>query len=169
MLIEEMMNKRDIATNLAVIFQNTLGTKDAGVFMIEDFEKRDNSEFREYVISEMERLNLNTMIFIGWIFTKELFSKVLSYFNFENESIDTKLVVISLPEVPGLIVCKDKETFKNNILKLSELQKKSTNLNISNIKESDNGVEFNYFTHTSVKYFEEKPKVIEKIISNENE
>lgn len=167
MLIEEMMNKRDVATNICVIIQNNIGKDKAGVFMIEDFENRSNEEFEKYCLDEMKRLNLDAMIFSGWAFTKEYFEHLMSYETYQNQNENTDLVVVIFPEILTHIVFKNHDASKYGLSKLNNDFMKLSVLNIDNIGTSNNGIEINYFTHTSVKYFEEKPKAIDKIIEEE--
>ena len=162
-----MLNKRDIATNLAVILQNSIGKEISGVFMSEDFESRNNEEFREYCLSEMKRLNLNSMIFCGWAFTKEYFYHLMSYENFENNDNTNDLTVIIFPEINTLIVCINNDELRYVLSKISNDFKKLSTINIRDLNISENGVEINYYTNTAVKYFEEKPKSIENIIGEE--
>jgi len=164
MLIEDMLNKRDISTNISVIFQNLLGKDITGVFMPEEFENRNKEEFREYILSEMSRLNLDIMVFTGWAFTQEFFHKLLEYKNFEENDESTDLRVIIFPEILCLIVFKNLDIMKESVKKFTKEQKLDSDINIKNIVELDNGIEINYYTHTKVKLFEEKPKVIEEII-----
>lgn len=167
MLIEDMLNKRDVATNLAVVLQNSIGKDRSGVFMPEDFERRSNSEFREYCISEMKRLNLKSMIFCSWAFTKEYYNHLISYERFENEDNTNDLIVLIFPEINSLIVCINNEELKYILSKISNEFKKLSTFNIKSIEASENGIEINYFTNTAVRYFEEKPKSIEEIIKEE--
>jgi hypothetical protein len=167
MLIEQMMNKRDIATNISVIFQNIFGKDISGVFMIEDLETRNNQEFREYILSEMSRLNLDIMIFTGWAFTKDLFHKLISYKNFEENDESTELRVLIFPEILSIIVFKNVDIMKSSVKKITQEHKLCSDINIKNIVELDNGVEINYYTNTVTKLFEEKPKSLQEIIETD--
>lgn len=167
MLIEEMMKRNDMATNLCIAVQNSIGKEHAGVFMIEDFESRNNKEFENYCIEEMERLNLDTMIFCGWAFTKEYFKHLMEYEEYQNKNQNSELNVMIFPEIMTHIVFKNTEALKYGLSKLNNDFIKVSLININNISESDNGIEINYFTNTSVKYFEEKPKSLDKIIEDE--
>ena len=160
MLIEEMLNKRDLATNICVAIQNQLGKDVAGVFEMDEFEKRDTDEFNEYVSSEMKRLNLKIMIFTGWAFTKPLFEKQYEYVTtYENS--------LYIPELNTIIVADSKDTLINDVIKKIKPEIcAASDMNIVNIVESDNGIQINYFTKSVVKYFEERPKSVEEIIQN---
>lgn len=160
MLIEEMLNKRDLATNICVALQNQIGKNVAGVFEMDEFEKRDTDEFTEYVSSEMKRLNLKVMIFSGWAFTKPLFEKQYEYVTtYENS--------LYIPELNTIIVADSKETLINDVIKKIKPEiHAASDMNIINIVESDNGIQINYFTKSAVKYFEERPKSVEEIIQN---
>lgn len=160
MLIEEMLNKRDLATNVCVALQNQIGKNVAGVFEMDEFEKRDTDEFNEYVSSEMKRLNLKVMIFTGWAFTKSLFEKQYEYvITYENS--------LYIPELNTIIVADSKGTLINDVIKKIKPEIcAASDMNIVNIVESDNGIQINYFTKSAVKYFEERPKSVEEIIQN---
>ncbi len=164
MLIEEMLNKRDLATNICVSIQNQIGKDIAGVFEMDDFEKRTTEEFNDYVFSEMERLNLKVMIFTGWAFTKELFHKQYDYFNENADEID----LLYLPEINTFIIAKDINVLIKNVI--NKLQKEVINissLSILNIIISDNGIQIDYCGKSTVKFFEERPKSVEEIIKQE--
>ncbi|MBQ3416142.1 MAG: hypothetical protein IJH39_12575 [Clostridia bacterium] len=160
MLIEEMLNKRDLSTNVCVALQNQIGKNVAGVFEMDEFEKRDTDEFNEYVSSEMKRLNLKVMIFTGWAFTKSLFEKQYEYvITYENS--------LYIPELNTIIVADSKGTLINDVIKKIKPEIcAASDMNIVNIVESDNGIQINYFTKSAVKYFEERPKSVEEIIQN---
>lgn len=160
MLIEEMLNKRDLATNVCVALQNQIGKDVAGVFEMDEFEKRDTDEFNEYVSLEMKRLNLKVMIFTGWAFTKSLFEKQYEYVTIYENSL-------YIPELNTIIVADSKETLINDVIKkIKQEICAASDMNIVNIVESDNGIQINYFTKSVVKYFEERPKSVEEIIQN---
>jgi len=161
MLIEEMLNKRDLATNICVSLQNQIGKDISGVFEMDDFEIRTTEEFEEYVSSEMNRLNKKIMIFTGWAFTKSLFEKQYEYIiTYENS--------LYIPELNTIIVADSKETLINDVIKKIKPEIcAASDMNIVNIVESDNGIQINYFTKSVVKYFEERPKSVEKIIQDQ--
>lgn len=167
MLIEEMMLKRDIATNVATLFQGIFGGNIAGIFYLEQIEECNNLEFREYILKEMTRLNFDIMIFTGWVFTKNIFEHILDYRDFENNDENSNLKVLLFPDMITMIVFKNLEIMKENIKKLPLEYKKVSDLNINKIIETDNGVEIEYYTHVINKDFEERPKAIEDIIKDE--
>lgn len=160
MLIEEMLNKRDLATNVCVALQNQIGKDVAGVFEMDEFEKRDTDEFNEYVSSEMKRLNLKVMIFSGWAFTKTLYEKQYDYIKSRKETL-------YIPELNTIIVADSRETLVNDVLKKIKNEIiQGSDMNILDIVESDNGIQINYFTKSVIKLFEERPKSVEEIIQN---
>ena len=160
MLVEEMLDKRDFATNICVALQNQIGKDIAGVFEMDEFERRDTEEFDKYVNSEMNRLNLRVMIFTGWAFTKKVFEKQYDYITDNDDTL-------YIPEFNTIIIADSKETLINDVIKkVKEEIIKGSDMNISDIIESDNGVQINYFTKSVIKLFEERPKSVEEIIQN---
>lgn len=168
MLIQDMMDKRDMATNFCVAIQNQIGKDIAGIFEMDELENRSNEEFHEYCLSEMKRLNLKGMIFTGWAFTKKIYEKMKEYWNYEDIDYNG-FYVLFIPEIITLIVFENKEDFFPALRKLKKEIKRASTINIKEIEESDNGIIIHYFDHSVVKTFEEKPKVIEEVIQEQND
>jgi len=167
MLIQEMMDKRDLATNICVALQNQIGKDIAGIFEMDEFENRTTEEFEKYVDSEMARLNIKVMIFTGWVLTKDVFKKQYDYYM---SCLNSDRYVSYLPELNTIIVAIDKNTMIEDVVKKIKLEiKKVSDLNIRNIIESDNGIQIDYFSNSKVLLFEERPKVIEEIIKERND
>lgn len=167
MLIQEMMDKRDLATNICVALQNQIGKDIAGIFEMDEFEQRTTEEFEKYVDSEMTRLDIKVMIFTGWVFTKDIFEKQYEYYN---SCLNSDRYILYLPEINTIIAAIDKDTMIENVVKKIKLEiKKVSDLNIENIIESDNGIQIDYFSNSKVLLFEERPKIIEEIIKENND
>ena len=161
MTIEDVMIRRDKASSVSLALQKIIG-KDSGLWNIEYFENRkDNKEFKEYVLSEMERLGFNVMIFVSWIFTKELYQQFKEYIKFENNNKDGKeLFYIFFVELKTFMIFNSKERMLEAISKFSQELKEDSNLNIQNIVECDNGIEVEFFTCVKSIKFEEKPDAL---------
>jgi hypothetical protein len=115
----------------------------------------------------MARLNIKVMIFTGWVFTKDVFEKQYEYYN---SCLNSDRYILYLPEINTIIAAIDKNTMIENVVKKIKLEiKKVSDLNIKNIIESDNGVQIDYFSNSKVLLFEERPKVIEEIIKENND
>ena len=168
MLIQEMMDKRDIATNFCVAMQNQIGKELVGVFEIDEIEEKTNEEFRNYCLSEMQRLNLRGMILTGWAFTAKVYNRMKEYCDYEDISEDG-LYVLWLPEIITVMVFLTKEDVIKALHNLKREIKRVSQLNIREIEESDNGITIHYFDHSVVKKFEEKPKVIEEVIKEQHD
>ena len=76
MLIEEMMNKRDLATKVAIIIQNKVGKDTCGIYNIEDFENMELGDFMNYLKDQMNTYKYHNLVFNGWVFTKDIFHKM---------------------------------------------------------------------------------------------
>lgn len=169
MLITEAYDKRELSGYIMTSLQNILGNDVAGVFNIEDFEYKNNpEEARNFILSEMKRLNIHACIFVSWIFTKELYNKFKEYVKYEEEQNNPELYIIFFPNFLSFAVFDSQELLKEFIIKLPQSFKEKSNLNIKNIVESDNAVEVSYFNKVEVLYFDEKPKELSEIFK-ENE
>lgn len=166
MLIEEMMSKRDFATNMCVAIQNQLGKDWSGVYDMEDFETKNEDEFKDFVMDQFKN-GYHALIFTGWAFTKEIYYKIKDYVKYLIDSEERYCYPIFCPEIITFILVDTEENLVSVFKKLNKEIIEASNLNIRTIDESDNAIQINYFTKSAVKFFEEKPKPIEDIIKNE--
>ena len=164
MLIEEMMNKRDLATKVAIIIQNKVGKDTCGIYNIEDFENMELGDFMNYLKDQMNTYKYHNLVFNGWAFTKDIFHKMEEFILM---TCNNQYQVIWIPEMIMFIVSDSKESNKNILHNLTEEMVKISSINMKDFHETDNAVEFIYNSHVSVKYFEEKPKSVENIIKEE--
>ena len=164
MLIEEMMNKRDLATKVAIIIQNKVGKDTCGIYNIEDFENMELGDFMNYLKDQMNIYKYHNLVFNGWVFTKDIFHKMEEFILM---TCNNQYQVIWIPEMVMFIVSDSKESNKNILHNLTEEMIKISSINMKDFHETDNAVEFIYNSHVSVKYFEEKPKSVENIIKEE--
>lgn len=164
MLIEEMMNKRDLATKVAIIIQNKVGKDTCGIYNIEDFENMELSDFMNYLSDQMNTYKYHNLVFNGWVFTKDIFHKMEDFILM---AFNNQYQVIWIPEMIMFIVSDSKESNKNILHNLTEEMIKISSINMKDFHETNNAVEFTYNSHVSVKYFEEKPKSVENIIKEE--
>ena len=163
-----MLHKRDFATNICVAMQNQMGKEFAGVYNIEDFEERNENEFKDYVLNQYHEYHYKAMIFTGWAFTKELYYKMRDFVLRQLKDDDFSYCIpIFIPELITFILFVNNEAVKQGMKLLNKEIIEVSDLNIKDIEESDNAIQINYFTKSVVKYFEEKPKAIEKIIEGE--
>ena len=164
MLIEEMMNKRDLATKVAIIIQNKVGKDTCGIYNIEDFENMELGDFMNYLKDQMNIYKYHNLVFNGWAFTKDIFHKMEEFILM---TCNNQYQVIWILEMVMFIVSDSKESNKNILHNLTEEMIKISSINMKDFHETDNAVEFIYNSHVSVKYFEEKPKSVENIIKEE--
>ena len=164
MLIEEMMNKRDLATKVAIIIQNKIGKDTCGIYNIEDFENMELGDFMNYLKDQINTYKYHNLVFNGWAFTKDIFHKMEEFILM---TCNNQYQVIWIPEMVMFIVSDSKESNKNILHNLTEEMIKISSINMKDFHETDNAVEFIYNSHVSVKYFEEKPKSVENIIKEE--
>ena len=167
MLIEDMLHKRDFATNISVAMRNQIGVKESGVYNIEDFETRNKDEFKDFVLNEFNSHGYNTLIFTGWAFTKELYYNIKNFIHLTEEDEDNYAYVLFIPELIMFIVCDSEKSMKHVLKSINKQMLEISSVNILNIEESDNGIKINYSNKAVLKFFEEKPKSIEKIIGEE--
>ena len=132
MLIEEMMNKRDFATNIALSLQNQLGKEKAGIYDMEDLETRTDGEFLEYIEEQMNAYGYEVLIFSGWAFTKKLYERYNDVFEFlMNEDFS----VFYFLELNTFIVAREDSAI-NLFKSLNDEVKKVSQVNIKNIVDS---------------------------------
>jgi len=167
MTIHEVIDKRELAVNLNISIRNMLGKDIAGSFNIEDFETKTFIEFREFVLEEMKRLNKRICVFSSWIFTKQLYNKFLKYIEFEHTQVDPELYFLVFPDILTFVVFDSKELLTESIKKTSKELKETSNLNIKDIEEFDNGIRIEYYTKYKVLLFEEKPKELGDIFKED--
>lgn len=167
MTIHEVIDKRELAVNLNTSVRNMLGKDIAGSFNIEDFETKTFIEFREFVLGEMKRLNKRICVFSGWIFTEQLYNKFLKYIEFEHTQVDPELYFLVFPDILTFVVFDSKELLAESIKKTSKELKETSNLNIKDIEEFDNGIRIEYYTKYKVLLFEEKPKELGDIFKED--
>lgn len=167
MTIEEMLHKRDFATNMCVAIQNQIGKTEAGVYNIEDFETKGKSEFDDFLIYNFNKHGYKVLIFSGWCFTKELYYKIDEFIK-DNAHKHDGFYIMFFPEIITFIVARSHDELKECIKKLNPEIIAVSDLHIWGMEESDNAVEIIYLSKRVVKYFEEKPKIVEKIIEDEN-
>lgn len=156
MTVEDVMKRRDKAMVITLSFKKMIGAE-AGIWNIEYFEERTNEDFREYIISEMERLGFTSMIFTGWIFTEALYNKFKEYIKYEENNKDPELFYMFFFDLNTFLVFKTKEKMIDFISKMDQDLKEDSNLNVQKISECDNGIEVKFFTRTKSYKFENKP------------
>ena len=158
------MNKRDLATKVAIIIQNKIGKDTCGIYNIEDFENMELGDFMNYLKDQINTYKYHNLVFNGWAFTKDIFHKMEEFILM---TCNNQYQVIWIPEMVMFIVSDSKESNKNILHNLTEEMIKISSINMKDFHETDNAVEFIYNSHVSVKYFEEKPKSVENIIKEE--
>ena len=158
------MNKRDLATKVAIIIQNKIGKDTCGIYNIEDFENMELGDFMNYLKDQINTYKYHNLVFNGWAFTKDIFHKMEEFILM---TCNNQYQVIWIPEMIMFIVSDSKESNKNILHNLTEEMVKISSINMKDFHETDNAVEFIYNSHVSVKYFEEKPKSVENIIKEE--
>ena len=110
MLIEEMMNKRDLATKVAIIIQNKVGKDTCGIYNIEDFENMELGDFMNYLKDQINTYKYHNLVFNGWAFTKDIFHKMEEFILM---TCNNQYQVIWIPEMVMFIVSDSKESNKN--------------------------------------------------------
>ncbi len=158
------MNKRDLATKVAIVIQNKVGKDTCGIYNIEDFESMELGDFMNYLKDQMNTYKYHNLVFNGWAFTKEIFHKMEDFILM---AFNNQYQVIWIPEMIMFIVSDSEESNKNILHELTEEMIKISSINMKDFHETDNAVEFIYNSHVSAKYFEEKPKSVENIIKEE--
>lgn len=165
--IHDVLDRRELAINLNTSIRNMFGKDIAGSFNIEDFEKKTVNEFREFVLGEMKRLNMHICVFSSWIFTKQIYNKLLKYIEYEHTQTDPELYFLVFPDILTFVVFDSKELLAESIKKTSKELKETSNLNIKDIEEFDNGIRIEYYTKYKVLLFEEKPKELGDIFKED--
>lgn len=164
MTLDDMMTRRDLATNLCLQFKGKLYNEKTGVYNMDDFERRTFQEFEQYVEQQFEIGPYNSLVFSGWVTTYGLGHKYVNFLNYEH----FKYPVIMFIELRTFIIFDSKEAFVEAIKKLGDDYIINSSLNLAGVNFADNGCELRYNDHISTVYFEEKPKTIEDILDIKN-
>ena len=135
MLIEEMMNKRDLATKVAIIIQNKIGKDTCGIYNIEDFENMELGDFMNYLKDQINTYKYHNLVFNGWAFTKDIFHKMEEFILM---TCNNQYQVIWIPEMVMFIVSDSKESNKNILHNLTEEMIKISSINMKDFHETDN-------------------------------
>lgn len=162
MTVEESLNNMDISINTALALKGQINDETVGMYHLEELEGFSPADIRKLIERKIDADKKHIFIFTGWIFTKEIYELMYAYYNYEVNDENSDFYVITFIEFPLFIVTDSKERYNIVLKSLKESQFKYSSLNIKNVVESDNGVQINYLTHTTVKLFEEKPKSMQK-------
>lgn len=165
MTLDEMMTRRDLATNTCLGLKGRLYMDKSGVYNMEYFENKSFEEFKEYVTEQFKVGLYNSLIFTGWVTTKGLAHKYVDFLNLE----DFPYNVVMLFDLRTFIVFDNEETFIDALKKLGQELILNSSINLTGIYFADNGFEARYNDHVSTYLFEDKPKTIQDIFRDDEQ
>ena len=137
MTLDEMMNRRDLATHTCMQLRGKLYNGKTGVYNMEDFEKRSFDELEQYAKEQFKIGPYNSLIFSGWVTTKGLAHKYVDFLNCEN----FKYPVLMLFELRTFIIFDSPETYVDGLKKLGADVIMNSSLNLAGIFFAENGFE----------------------------
>ena len=162
MTLDEMMDRRDLATRTCMQIAGRLYGGKTGVYNMEDFEKRTFEELEQYAAEQFKIGPYNSLVFSGWVTTKGLGNKYVDFLNCET----FKYPVLMLFELRTFIIFDTPEAYVEGLKKLGQEIIRNSSLNLKSIFLAENGYELQYNDHTSTINFQDKPKTIENILEN---
>lgn len=99
-----------------------------------------------------------------WIFDKMSFDRTLEIDEF---AIEHNIYVLSFPEIPMFILCKNKDCLYEALKRLPQEMIEKSLVNIRDIEESDNGVLFKYYNKVKFVEYEARPDFVYDFIKEE--
>lgn len=164
MTIEEMFGKRDIQSMYMATCQDMI--KGSKLLPSEDLERDDDIKvYEKFVLSKFKEYETDVIIQFGWAFTKEYFHRLMKLFDY-TENGESKLHCLYFLPLMGVIYTTSEEKLRDAINDLNKLNPEyilKSNLNLLEIYEADNGVEFKFNNNIEVVKFEEKPKSLKLV------
>ena len=159
-----MFGKRDIQSMYMATCQDMIdGSK---LLPSEDLERYDNiQQYEKFILSKFDEFETDTIIQFGWAFTKDYFHRLMELLDY-TESEKSKLYCLYFFPIMGVIYTKSEEKLKSVIDSITKLNVEyilKSNLNLIEIYEADNGVEFKFNNDLEVVKFEEKPKSLKLV------
>lgn len=99
-----------------------------------------------------------------WIFDKMSFDRTLLI---DQWAIEHNIYVLSFPEIPMFILCKNKECLEEALKRLPQEMIEKSLVNIRDIEECDNGVLFKYYNKVKFVEYKARPDCIYEFIEEE--
>lgn len=169
MTVEEMLGKRDVQSAFMSTCQGVL--ENSKLLPSEDLELYNTiDEYKKYIFSKFKEYNTNIIIQFGWAFTPDYYHRLVELYEYSNKE-DSELYCLIMFPIMGVIYTSSEETYKYVVETFNKLIPKYillSDLNLVEVFESDNAVEFKFNDKLEVIKFEEKPKSVRLIKDLEN-